>query len=276
MTPVSSDMIEKKYQNLLDNLRKMKSLAVAFSGGVDSTFLLKAAKEALAGNNNTRLLAITARSCLFPARETQEAIDFCKKEGIRQLLTEGRAMEVPGFLDNPPDRCYLCKKDTFGRFLQTAKEEGFDYLAEGSNMDDTGDYRPGMRAIAELGIISPLKDAGLYKEEIRLLSARLGLPTHNKPSYACLASRIPYGETISTEKLSMIEKAEAYLMQSGFKQMRVRAHGSLARIEVLPADIDRLMCRREEITKTLKGYGFSYVTADMQGYRTGSMNEVIL
>lgn len=265
--------LSAKQENLREYLRGLGSVAVAFSGGVDSTFLLKTAHDEL----GERAVAVTARSCSFPARETREAADFCAREGIRQILIDFDELAVPGFAQNPKNRCYLCKKELFGKILQAARENDIRYVAEGSNTDDTGDYRPGLQAVAELGILSPLQRARLGKQEIRALSKALGLPTWGKPSYACLASRFVYGEAITREKLSMVDQAEQLLLDLGFRQMRVRIHGSMARIEVLPEDFPKVTAEdvRRTIVKKFREYGFSYVSLDLQGYRTGSMNEVL-
>ena len=267
------DQLHEKYKNLQSRLRELGSLAVAFSGGVDSTFLLQVAHDVL----GDCALAVTAAPPFVPSREQKEAADFCRESGIRQIVIPPEALDIDSIRHNPPDRCYHCKRMIFGRIIKTAEQNGISHVAEGSNTDDTGDYRPGMRAIRELGVLSPLLEADLSKSDIRTLSKELSLPTWDKPSFACLASRFVYGETITDERLSMVDRSEQLLLDLGFRQFRVRIHGDLARIEILPVDFDRIMdaeCRAK-IYSELKSYGFSYVTLDLAGYRTGSMNEVL-
>ena len=244
-----------KYENLKEYLRSLGSVAVAFSSGVDSTFLLKTAHDVL----GDKCLAITAMSCSFPKRELEEAKAFCEKEGIRHITVESEELEIEGFCQNPTNRCYICKKELFEKIWEIARKEGLNAVAEGSNMDDNGDSRPGLQAVAEL----------------RALSKDLGLPTWEKQSFACLSSRFVYGETITKEKLGMVDKAEQLLLDLGFHQLRVRIHGTLARIEVLPDELPKVLENREQIVKAFKEYGFTYVTMDLQGYRMGSMNETL-
>lgn len=263
--------LNEKFAHLKSLLRELGSVAVAFSGGVDSTFLLKAAHDAL----GDRCAALTMQSCLFTRREMDEAKAFCAREGVRHIVLEVDELSIPGFRENPRDRCYLCKRALFSRLQSVAAANGLACVAEGSNVDDMGDYRPGLRAIAELGVKSPLRAANLRKSEIRELSKRLGLPTWDKPSLACLASRIPYGETITAEKLAMVGRAEEVLFGLGMKQGRVRVHGNVARIETLPEQFDLILKNRVLITAELKKCGFSYVALDLEGYRTGSLNETL-
>ncbi|MBO4395033.1 MAG: ATP-dependent sacrificial sulfur transferase LarE [Eubacterium sp.] len=263
-----------KYDILKRTLTSYQSVAVAFSGGVDSSFLLYTASKTL-GN---KTLAITAKSRVMPGTEMTEATEFCKKLGVRQMIIEPDVLSIPGFSDNPPDRCYICKKNLFSRMKDIAMDTGMRVLIEGSNVDDRGDFRPGLRALEELKIHSPLVELGFTKKEIRALSHALDLPTWDKPSYACLATRIPYGETIDASKLEMVEKAEQYLRDLGFREVRVRVHGTVsARIELNPNDFSRFMRGdvRLEVNLMLKRMGFAYVSLDLQGYRTGSMNEVL-
>lgn len=265
--------IYEKYDLLKKYLLQLESVAVAFSSGVDSTFLLKVAHQVLGDN----AVAVTAQSCSFPARELNEAKAFCEKECIKQIIVQSEELEIDGFCKNPINRCYLCKKELFEKIIKIAEENNIKNIAEGSNTDDDGDYRPGLQAVAELGIKSPLRYAGLNKNEIRILSKELGLNTWDKQSFACLSSRFVYGEEITKEKLNMVDKAEQLLLDLGFHQVRVRIHGKIARIEVLPKEFAKLIDdqNRTRIVEELEKLGFSYISMDLKGYRTGSMNETI-
>ena len=238
--------MDEKRNQLKEFLLSQGSLAVAFSGGVDSTFLLKVAHNTL----GDKCVAVTASSCSFPERELKEAKAFCETNGIRHVVVRSEELEIEGFRHNPKNRCYLCKHEL-------------------------GDYRPGLVAVRELGVLSPLRSVGLSKAEIRELSRELGLPTWNKQSFACLSSRFVYGETINEERLSMVDRAEQLLLDLGFRQVRVRIHGQLARIETDPEDFEKLLSVRETVTAAFREYGFAYVTMDLTGYRTGSMNETL-
>jgi uncharacterized protein len=265
--------VQNTLKQLKCHIEKMGSLAVAYSGGVDSTFLLKVAYDVL----QDRAIAVTARSSTYPEREFKEAEEFTHSAGIKHIVIHSEELEIEGFTNNPPNRCYLCKYELFSKIKEVAGKYHIQHIAEGSNIDDLDDYRPGMQAIKELGIISPLKDVSLGKDAIRKLSEKMGLPTWDKPAFACLASRFPYGEKITREKLAMVDRAEQYLLNLGFKQVRVRHHGDTARIEV--AESERLnffdLKLMENVYKQFQEIGFAYTALDLKGYRTGSMNEVI-
>lgn len=262
-----------KYEKLKSIIKDCGKIAIAFSGGVDSTFLTKVAKDVLGEN----AVAVTISSILVTDDELKEADDFCKAENIEHLIYNADVLSIPGFEDNPPDRCYICKKAIFTNVKNLVGERGISVIAEGTNVDDDGDYRPGMRAIKELGVRSPLKEAGLTKAEIRELSCMLGLKTWNKPSCACLASRFAYGEVINKDKLDMIYSAECYIRSLGFEQFRVRLQDGIARIELRPADIQKFIENgiKDKVSEKLHALGFKYVSLDLDGYRLGSMNEVL-
>lgn len=262
-----------KYEKLKSIIKDCGKIAIAFSGGVDSTFLTKVAKDVLGEN----AVAVTISSILVTDDELKEADDFCKAENIEHLIYNADVLSIPGFENNPPDRCYICKKAIFTNVQNLVGERGISVIAEGTNVDDDGDYRPGMRAIKELGVRSPLKEAGLAKAEIRELSCMLGLKTWNKPSCACLASRFAYGEVINKDKLDMIYSAECYIRSLGFEQFRVRLQDGIARIELRPADIQKFIENgiKDKVSEKLHALGFKYVSLDLDGYRLGSMNEVL-
>ena len=268
-----SGELRQKLDALKENIRCLKSLAVGFSGGVDSSFLLAVAYEVL----GEKAIAVTAVDLSVPEREVKEAEAFCKERGIRHIITRFDPLKIEEYRNNTPDRCYFCKRSIFTEIQRIAAEQGIAFAAEGSNTDDLGDYRPGLKAVEELGVRSPLREAGLSKEDIRLLSKDMGLPTWSKPAYACLASRFVYGEEITEEKLRMIDRAEEFLIRCGFLAERVRMHGNIARIEVPAEDIARLASDeiREAVYAKFREIGFLYVTLDMRGYFAGSMNATI-
>jgi len=260
-----------KLDELKKSLKSLESIAVAFSGGVDSSFLLKVASDVL----GDKAIAVTAKSSTYPEREYKESVEFCIKYGIKQITIVSEELDVEGFAENPLNRCYLCKNELFTKIREIARQNDIKNVAEGSNFDDLSDYRPGLKAVAEQGVVSPLRKANLTKDEIRFLSKEMGLKTWNKPSFACLSSRFPYGQKITKEKLDMVDKAEQYLMDIGFTQVRVRHHGEVARIELMPDEISKILENNiiNDIYSYFKTLGFTYSALDLKGYRTGSMNE---
>ena len=259
---------EEKEKKLAVLLEKCMPLAVAFSGGVDSTYLLHEAVKA----GKEKVTALIMKTPSVPERELDEAVAFCKSRGISFFVLPADPFSAAGFRENGRDRCYICKHFLFSALLEKAKEEGIPFVADGTNADDRKEFRPGLRALKELDIRSPLAEAGLTKKEIRELSEKEGLPTWNKPSFSCLATRFPYGEELTVEKLRRTEAAENLLAELGFTQRRVRVHGNLARIEVLPAEIPLLLERRDMISSRLEELGFLYTTVDLKGFRSGSMD----
>jgi uncharacterized protein len=264
---------ERSYARLQSILKDMGRVLVAFSGGVDSTLVLKAAHDALGRG----AAAVTAASVIHPVWETREARDIARGIGVPLRVLRVEPLDDDAFARNPPERCYHCKRKIFARFQDIARSRGIPWVLDGTNADDAGDFRPGMKALAELGIRSPLKEAGLAKAEVRRLSRFLGLPTAAKPALACLASRFPYGTKIDKGSLERVGKAEDLLRKLGFGQVRVRHHGAVARLEVEPGEIARLMKPgvRAEVSRGLKKLGYAYVAIDLDGYRTGSLNETL-
>lgn len=262
-----------KLEALKEIIREMRSVVVAFSGGVDSTFLLKVACDML----GEKAVALTATSPTYPEREFKEACRLANEFGVRHIVVESNELEIPNFAENNENRCYYCKSELFQICLNHVKFLGFSYAVDGSNGDDLQDYRPGKTAAQELGVRSPLQEAGLTKDEIRLLSKDMGLSTWNKPSFACLSSRFPYGTEITEERLVKVARGEDLLRDLGFVQFRVRYHGDIVRIEVEPSSIEKFLDpgMRGRVVEGFKEIGFIYVTLDIQGYRTGSMNEAL-
>ena len=270
---MDEEAARRKKQNLVSQLKKLDSLLVAFSGGVDSTFLLALAHQTL----GEKVVAVTASSIIHPSREGEGADEFARESGIRHLVVHSGEMSLPDFVANGADRCYHCKRHLLQTLFKIARENGSKQVAHGATVDDLKDYRPGSRAASEAGAIAPLMDVQLSKEEIRFLSKEMGLPTWDKLPMPCLASRIPYGIPITEEKLRMVEEAEAFLVERGFRQVRVRHYGSVATIEVGSAEQPNIMDEglREAIIEKFRGLGFEHVALDLEGYISGKMNRVI-
>ncbi|MDF2547808.1 MAG: hypothetical protein K0R93_2706 [Anaerosolibacter sp.] len=264
---------QEKLIKLKEFLGNLKSAAIAFSGGVDSTFLLKVAHEVL----GDQVIAVTARSSTYPEREFIEAKKYAETMGAKHIIIVSEELEIEGFAKNPTNRCYYCKHELFTKVRDVANEHHMLHVLDGSNYDDLGDFRPGMHAAKELHVISPLREIGLTKDDIRVLSKDMDLPTWNKPAFACLSSRFPYGQEITPEKLKMVDLAEQYLLDLGFRQIRVRHHDQIARIEVASSEREKFFDINimDQIGAKFKEIGFTYVTLDILGYRTGSMNEVL-
>jgi pyridinium-3,5-biscarboxylic acid mononucleotide sulfurtransferase len=260
---------KEKVDRLKVILSEKNSVAVAYSGGVDSTLLLKIAYDQL----GEHAVGVTAVSASLPAAELEEAQRIAQQIGARHVLLTSHETDDVRYLANTPNRCYFCKSQVYVEMAEYARENGFDYLVDGTNADDASDHRPGRQAAREHGVRSPLLEAGLTKAEIREIARQIGLPNWDKPAAACLSSRIPYGTTITLEMLSQVEKAEQVLKRLGVRQARVRHHQSVARIEVEPADFDKVLAHREEIIRQLEALGYGYVTLDLAGFRSGSLNK---
>lgn len=262
--------LDERYEHLVSLVRSLESVVIGFSGGTDSALLLKVATDQLGG----RALAITAVSPSFPQRDKREAVELASEIGATHLLVDSHEFEQPGYVANAPNRCFFCKQELFDILSAVARERGFSTIAYGAITDDLGDFRPGMEAARKAGARAPLLEAGLGKTDVREISRRLGLKTWDRPASACLSSRIPHGTPIDAVQLGRVEQCEDFLLENGFTQVRVRAHGDVARIECRPADLPRLVepSLGLRLAARFKELGFRYVTVDIEGYRTGSLN----
>jgi uncharacterized protein len=272
MNPVATDAMQKKLAELEQIIAPRGSALVAFSGGVDSSLALAAAALALPKN---RVLAVTSNNETYLTSELDLAREFAESLGVEHLIVNTRELDDPNYASNPINRCYFCKSTLYSDLVQLAEEKGYACVVDGANKDDEGDYRPGRKAARELGVVSVLSEAGMTKAEVRELAKHLGLPTWDKPALACLSSRFPYGQEITPEKLSQVARAEEFLRKEGFLQVRVRHHGEIARLEVGPEELERAFAMREEISAELLDAGFLYVTLDLAGYKSGSLNAAL-
>ena len=265
-------LLESKYMKLQEILMEMNTVVIAFSGGVDSTFLLKVALDTLGREN---VLAVTADSETYPFEELEDAVKLAKQLGAKHEVIQTSELDIPGYSENTSNRCYFCKKSLFEHLVPIMQAHKYQNIAFGLIADDIGEHRPGIKAAREYNVRGPLQEADLYKSEIRELSQQMGLPTWDKPSFACLSSRIAYGEKITIEKLTRIDRSEQVIRSLGIRQVRVRTHGEIARIEVEPKEMAQLLAYRQEITAKLQKFGYTYVTMDLTGYKSGSMNKVL-
>ena len=273
MVQTSDKTLLQKRSDLVNILEQMRSVIVAYSGGVDSAFLAAVANETL----GRKALSVTAVSPSLAPSELEEATDLANRIGLNFMTIETNEIERPDYQANNPDRCFFCKDELYTHLVRFAEEESFDSIVNGTNVDDLGDYRPGIEAAKQYGVRSPLVEAELTKDDIRVLSRDMHLPTWDKPAQACLSSRIPYGTTVTVEALTMIAKAEQFLRSKGFKQLRVRHHETIARIEIEPSDFSAITSEplRSEINQEFKNIGYSYITLDLDGFRSGSLNEIL-
>ncbi|MBD0354955.1 MAG: ATP-dependent sacrificial sulfur transferase LarE [Rubrobacteraceae bacterium] len=272
MRSVAGEVLGKRLEQLEGIVAPNGSALVAFSGGVDSSLALAIAARALPKD---KVLAVTSNNETYLPSELDLARDFAAKLGVEHLVVNTRELDDPNYASNPTNRCYFCKSTLYTDLAKLASERGYACVVDGANKDDEGDYRPGRKAAKELGVVSPLSVAGVGKAEVRELAKHLGLPSWDKPALACLSSRFPYGQEITPEKLSQVARAEEFLRKEGFRQVRVRHHGEIARLEVAPAEMERAFALREEISAELKDAGFLYVTLDLAGYRSGSLNAAL-